>query len=252
MGNDLQPIDNNSKRSEKITKLATTIISTFGPIGSIVSTIVNESISSAHEQRIIDFLNELYSLFKKQNKAIGDIQNSFEKMMSDNCNTLVFEQAVKASLETNSTILHHCYAFFIFNNVKEKKLEDVQHERLFRLIASLSEYEIIMLIGYSKPRFIGRDSEFDDEYEDIVFPRSRTIGSPEEDVIFNAFFDQYIISLEQKGLITRRPDIKQNNLKFSIQYTSPQITTIGELVVEAIYDEEFMLKKDETINEEKN
>ena len=250
MDNDLQPLDNNTPRSEKITKLATSILSAFGPVGSVVSTIVNESISAAHQQRIVDFLNELYFLFKQQNEAIEDIQHSFEKMMSDNCNTLLFEQAVKASLETNSNILHHCYAFYIFNNVKEKKLEDVQHERLFKVISSLSEYEIIMLIGYSKPRFIGEESEFDKEFEDILMPRSRTMESPESDVIFNAFYDQYMISLEQKGLLTRKPEIKENNLKFSLKYNPPAITIMGELVVDAIYDEDFFLKNVDKISGE--
>lgn len=198
MDNDLQPLDNNTPRSEKITKLATSILSAFGPVGSVVSTIVNESISAAHQQRIVDFLSELYFLFKQQNEAI----------------------------------------------------EDVQHERLFKVISSLSEYELIMLIGYSKPRFIGEESEFDKEFEDILMPRSRTMGSPESDVIFNAFYDQYMISLEQKSLLIRKPEIKENNLKFSLKYTPPAITIMGELVVDAIYDEDFFLKNVDKISGE--
>lgn len=238
----LQPLENKTSRSEKYVKLGTAFISSLGHVGNVISTVINESISAAQQSRMIDFVNELLKLYQNQNSEIEEIKKSFEVMLSTASNTLLFELAMKASADTNSNVLHHCYAYYIFNTVKKRKLEDIQHERLFRLIATLSEYELIMLIGYSKPRFIGNESEFDDEYEDIVFPRSRTIGSPEEDIIFNAFFDQYLISLEQKGLITRKIEIKEQNLMFSLKQNPPLITTIGELVVEAIYDEDFMLK----------
>ena len=45
-------------------------------------------------------------------------------------------------------------------------------------------------------------------------------------------------------------EIKENNLKFSFKTNPPQITTIGELVVEAIYDENFMLKNQLNILQE--
>jgi len=255
MDNELQPLENKSSRTEKYVKLGAAFISSLNPIGTVISTVINESISSAQQSRMVDFVNELLKLYQQQNKEIEEIKKEFETMVTTAEKTLFFELAMKASAESNSNILHHCYAYYIFNTVKAKKLEDVQHERLFRLISSLSEYEIIMLIGYRNPRFIGRDSEFDDEYEEIVFPRTRTMGSPESDVIFNAFFDQYVISLEQKGLISRKTEIKEKNLKFTLQYTPWHITTIGELVVDAVYDENFMLNikhKETTLNENNN
>lgn len=250
MKNKLQPLESQSSRTEKYVKLGTAFISSLPPIGTLISTVINESISSAQQSRMIDFVNELLNLYQKQNKEIEEIKHGFETMLSTACNTLLFELAMKASADTNSNLLHHCYAYYIFNTVKEKALEDIQQERLFRIISSLTEYEIIMLIGYSNPRFIGRDSNFDNKYADIVFPKSRTIGSPKSDVIFNAFFDQYLISLEQKGLITRKPEIQENNLKFSLKYNPPHISTIGELVVEAIYDEDFLLKNNNSKNQQ--
>ena len=250
MEKSLQPLDNKSSQIEKYVKLGSAFLSSLSPIGTVIATVINEAISSAQQSRMIDFVNELLKLYQEQNSEIGKIKKSFEDMVTNSANTLLFELAMKASADTNSNILHHCYAYYIFKTIKEKKLEDVQHETLFRLISSLAEYEIIMLIGYSNQSGIGNASEFDNEYEDIVFPRSRTVGSPESDKIFNAFFDQYLISLEQKGLITRKPEIKEKNLKFSLSYKSPNITTMGEIVVDAIYDENFMLQRVKKQDEE--
>ncbi len=239
MKEELQPLDNNTSRIDKLSKIGTAALSSFGPLGAIISKMIDESISSAHQQRIIDFLNELYELYKKQEQEIDNIKKSFEKMLNDNCNTLLFEQSVKAALDTNSNVLHHCYAFYLFNLVNNKQLEDVQHERLLKIISSLSEYELLMLIGYSIPSFVNNISDFHKQYADILFSRVETIKSPEEDIVFNAFREQYIISLEQKGLIERKTEVKGSNLKLSLEKRNPKITRIGKILVNAIYDEDF-------------
>ena len=217
MRDEIKPLDNSSSRTEKYIKLGTALVSSLGPIGTVIGTVINESISAAQQSRMIDFVNELYFLYKKLNKDVQDLKIDFEKMLSDSCNTLLFELAMKASAETNSNKLHHCYAYYIFNTVQNKQLEDVQHERLFRLISSLSEYEAIMLIGYSNPRFIFEENAFDKKYEDILFEKSRVTDAPSSEQIFNAFYDQYNISLEQKGLVSMPLELKQIRDKFTLE-----------------------------------
>ena len=238
---ELTTLNNSSSRIGKYIKLGTALVSSLGPLGSVIGTIVNESITNAQQARMVEFVNELYSLYNDLKKDVEDIKTEFEKMLSDSCNSLLFELAMKASAESNSNILHHCYAFYIFNTVQNKQLEDVQHERLFRLISSLSEYEVLMLIGYSNPRFIGEESDFDKQYEEILFSKSRTTDASDSDQIFNAFYDQYLISLEQKGLISMPLELKQKRGKLILEKRNPSITPMGKLVVQAIYDVTFFL-----------
>lgn len=114
MRDEIKPLDNSSSRTEKYIKLGTALVSSLGPIGTVIGTVINESISAAQQSRMIDFVNELYFLYKKLNKDVQDLKIDFEKMLSDSCNTLLFELAMKASAETNSNKLHHCYAYYIF------------------------------------------------------------------------------------------------------------------------------------------
>lgn len=239
---ELEKLEVRSSKLEKYTKLGTGLVSSLGPIGAVIGTIINESISSAQQSRMVDFVNELFELYKKQNKELEDIKTAFEKMFADSCNTLLFELAMKASANSNSNKIHHCYAYYIFKIINSKQLNDIQQERLFRLITSLSEYEILMLIGYSIPRALGKESDFDNKYHDILFPKSRELKSPMSNQIFNAFYDQYNISLEQKGLIAMPLQLKQTKNELVIEKKKPTITKIGQLVVQAIYDEDFFFK----------
>lgn len=243
MDKELMSLNTSSSKMEKYIKLGSALVSSIGPLGTVIGTIINESITSAQQSRMIDFVNELYFLYRDLKKDITNLKSDFEKMLSDSCNTLLFELAMKASAETNSNILHHSYAFYIFNTVQNQQLEDVQHERLFRIISSLSEYEILMLIGYSEQGSLFNASDFDKQYEDIIFEKSRTFGASDSEKIFNAFYDQYNVSLEQKGLISTPIELNQKNKKVVIEKKRPVITAMGQLVVQTIYDEEFFMKE---------
>ena len=147
MKNEIQPLTLESSKLEKYVKLGTAIMSSTGPIGSIISTIINDSICAAQNSRMVDFVNELYFLFQKQNKGLENIKEKFEKLFSNSAHTLLFELCVKASVETNSNTLHHCYAYFIFNAIANKTLEESRNEKLLRTLFELTEEEIIHLIN---------------------------------------------------------------------------------------------------------
>ena len=121
MEQEIQTLNNKSSRTEKYVKLGSAFLSTLSPIGTVISTVINESISTAQQSRMIDCINELIKLHQEQNNEIEDIKKSFEVMVSTVANTLLFELAMKAAADTNSNMLHHCYAYYIFNTVKEKK-----------------------------------------------------------------------------------------------------------------------------------
>ena len=77
MDNDLQPLDNNTPRSEKITKLATSILSAFGPGGSVVSTIVNESSFNCNNTLSYRAANNILTL-----KEIAEANEQIDKEIS--------------------------------------------------------------------------------------------------------------------------------------------------------------------------
>lgn len=201
--------------------------------GSALGEIIAWSIPNQRIDRACAYLEQLANQISK----ISDIQNSWiEKLKSSRSNLLLFELATKYSIETNSNILHHCYAYFIFNAIENKTLEDSRNEKLLQTLSELKEEEIIHLIKFSQYKVLGFLSEFDDKYEKIIMPKSQTDHITEND-IHNAFRDQYILTLELKGLITII--MKNNGTKLPISDKDVHITDYGRLLVEAIYDEEF-------------
>ena len=242
--NELQPLDCKSSRAEKYVKLGTAFVSSLGPIGTLIGTIIDDSISSAQQSRIIDFANELYALYQKQNSELQNLKEMFERLLSDNANTLLFEVAAKAAINTNSNMLHHCYAYYIFNNLNNKSMDNIQREKLLRVISELNEYEIIHLINFSIPSYLGEQDSFFTHHEEILMRHSVYVGAPDEDIEFNAFYDQYNVTLEQKGLVFGTPEVKNGKIDFDKK--KYKITQFGRLVVEAIYDEDFFRKTGDT------
>lgn len=84
-------------------------------------------------------------------------------------------------------------------------------------------------------------SSFFKQFEHILMPHERYMGAPEEDQEFNAFFDYYKISLEQKGLIIGKPEVKNGTINYDKKKYS--ITPFGQIVAEAINDEDFFEKQ---------
>lgn len=239
MEKELVPLNQSSSKLEKYVKLGTALISSAGPIGATIATVINDSICAAQNSRMVDFVNELYFLFQEQNKEIENIKTKFEMLFSNSASTLLFELCEKASVQTNSNTLHHCYAYFIFNSIENKTLEDSRNEKLLQTLSELKEEEIIYLINFTQHKALGCSSEFDDKYKEIIMPKSRTDHIPENE-IHNAFRDEYILTLEQKGLITII--MKNNGTKLPISNNDVHITDYGKLLVEAIYDENFFGK----------
>ena len=204
--------------------------------GSAFGELIAWSIPNQRIDRVCDYIEHLAIQISK----ISDIQNSWiEKLKSSKSNLLIFELAAKYSIETNSNTLHHCYAYFIFNSIENKTLEDSRNEKLLQTLSELKEEEIIHLISFRQHKALGCSSEFDDKYKEIIMPKSRTDHIPEND-IHNAFRDEYILTLEQKGLITII--MKNNGTKLPISNNDVHITDYGKLLVEAIYDENFFGK----------
>lgn len=227
----IESIKNNS--TDKVVFVLKSLFGLIPNVGSIAAELISWIIPNQRIDRICDFIEQLSIKVEKLEKS----QNLWiEKLKNDKNNLLLFELSARCSMATNSNIKHHCYADFVFNAVENKKLEDSRYEKLLRTLSELTEEEVIHLINFSQPKVLGYSSEFDKKYEEIIMPKSRTDHIPENDV-HNAFRDEYILTLEQKGLITIT--LKHNGTKLPISTRDITITSYGSLLVESIYDEDF-------------
>lgn len=210
------------------------------PIGaSFITDVVFSFIPNQREDRIADFLKELSAQFDKYQEKICELEKWINVAKESKKQIRLLELGFQAAVQTNSNTLHHCYAYFVFNAIENKTLEDSRNEKLLQTLSELKEEEIIHLINFSQHKALGCSSEFDDKYKEIIMPKSRTDHIPENE-IHNAFRDEYILTLEQKGLITII--MKNNGTKLPISNNDVHITDYGKLLVEAIYDENFFGK----------
>ncbi len=178
---------------------------------------------------------------------VDSLKQKLECIKSNKGQYLLLELTFQEAVETDSTILHHCYAYYVFHNLENKTLDDIQREKIIKIISELNEYEIIHLLNFLFPSFMGNTSDFFERYEAVLMRRPNYIGSPEEDVEFNAFFNQYRTTLEQKGLIVGVPQVKNGTMNFDDKKYS--ITPFGEIVANAIYDDDFF-GKNENVDDE--
>lgn len=74
--------------------------------------------------------------------------------------SLLFENAIFYSMQTDSEIKHHGYTFYIFNIIKNSSISDIQKGQVLRSISLLNETEILLLIYLGHDRFCFEKSDF--------------------------------------------------------------------------------------------
>lgn len=219
------------------------VLSKMIPIGaSFITDVVFSFIPNQREDRIIDFLKELSAQFDRYQEKVDKLENWITLIKGNKGQLHLLELGFQSAAETDSTFLHHCYAYYIFNNINNKSMDEIQREKILKVITELNEYEIVHLLDFLYPSYIGNVSDFFKKFKNILMPRERYLGASAEAQEFNAFFDYYRTSLEQKGLIIGKPEVKNGNISFDKKKYS--ITPFGEIVAEAINDEEFFGKID--------
>lgn len=240
---DTSALDSNSS-DKKITlwkNFTNEVLSKMLPVGaSFITDVIFSFVPNQREDRIIDFLKELSNQFNIYQQKVDKIKTWIDSVKENKCQLHLLELGFQSAVETDSKFLHHCYAYYIFNNINNKSLDDIQREKILKVISELNEYEVIHLLNFLYPSYIGNASDFFNKFEAILMPHERYIGAPEEDQEFNAFFDYYKISLEQKGLIIGKPEVK--NGKINLDKKKYSITAFGRIVAEAINDEDFFEK----------
>lgn len=208
-------------------------------VGTAISEFITYFIPDNRRERIVSYIKELAGVVEQQGYKLNELQSYIDKLKTNKMAALLFETTLLKSMETESQIKYHCYAYFVFKTLENKILEDSRNEKLLQTLSELTEEEIIHLINFSQSATLFNSSDFDDKYEEIIMPKSQTDHIPEND-IHNAFRDQYILTLEQKSLITIA--LKYNGTKLPISHNDVNITDYGSLLVDAIYDEDFFGK----------
>lgn len=221
---DTSDLDNN--RTDKNVFLLKSALKTIFPSigGEIFSEILGSVIPNQQIDRIIRCIREIVSVSEKQSENIIEIQTWIKKVQSTPANLLLFEQTIRNDAQTESETKHHCYAYYIFNTIKNRKYKDSQHEKILRTLSELTEEEILCLIKLTSPK-IRIDAPINFEIESDM-----------------AFRDEYIITLEQKGLISII--MKYSGTKFPLydDFSDVSVTNYGHILVNAIYDEDFFNK----------
>ena len=240
---DVSVLDSNSldKKVIILKNIINEVLNKIIPVGSsFITDVVCSLIPKQREDRITDFLKELSAQFDSYQQKVDNLEKWINLIKENSGQLHLLELGFQFAVETDSNFLHHCYAYYIFNNINNKSMDDIQREKIFKVIAELNEYEIVHLLNFLHPSFLYNPSDFFLKFEHILMPKSRNIDVPDEVKEFNAFFDYYKVSLEQKGLLVGKPEIKNGVINFDKKKYS--ITPFGKLVAEAINDEEFFTK----------
>ena len=207
-----------AKSSDKIASLLKGFLGGIPYVGSMANEIVSWLIPNQRMDRVCNFIKQLASQVTK----LEDYQKTWiEKLKNSKNDLLLFELAVRYSLETNSAIKHHCYAYYVFNTIQNKKYKDIQHEKILRTLAELTEEEILQLIRINSPK--------------EAFDFSKDLGNKTS----KAFYEEYMMTLDQKGLISIAMKYSGSKLPLDKNGDDITITDYGCVVLDAIYDEDF-------------
>ncbi|WP_296012457.1 hypothetical protein [uncultured Treponema sp.] len=213
----------------EITKSSITTACSFIPfIGTGIAEVINYFIPDNRWERVLNFIKELSDCVVSQKKQITELQQWLEKIKTDKKSSLLFENAIFYSMQTESEIKHHCYAFYVFNAIENSSISDIQKEHVLRTISLLNETEILLLIYLEHIAF--EESDFHKKYADYI-DRHSACGD-EDDKIFNAMQDSYLNNLVVYGIAAAKNDPKRGLSSF---YLLP----FGHIVYDAVFDEEY-------------
>ena len=215
----------------EITKSTITTACNFIPfIGTGITEVINYFIPDNRRERVVDFIKQLADYVSKHDKQIMELQQWLEKIKTDKKSALLFETAIFYSMQTESQMKHHCYAFYVFNAIENSSISDIQKEHVLRTISLLNETEILLLIYLGQDGALFEDSDFHKKYADYI-DRHSSCGD-EDDKIFNAMQDSYLNNLVAYGISAAKDDPKKGSSSF---YLLPY----GHIVYDAVFDEEY-------------
>lgn len=226
---DINSLDSN--KTDKNVTLLKFAISAILPCGAgnILTEIIGSIIPNQQMDRVVDFVKELNSIVEENSRTIKNIEELLSKINTSKANLLLFEQAIRYSVQTESLIKHHSYAYFILNLIAEKEYDEVEKEYILKTISELNEIEILLVIALENNELTLNESSFYDKYGKFIQRKSECESQEEKD--FNSLQDAYFCDLVIKGLAIGT-GVGQGIHNFGI-------TRFGSIVCSAIYDDRF-------------
>ena len=171
-------IFNETKKDKilEITKSSITATCSFIPfIGTGIAEVINYSILDNRRERVLNFIKELSDCVVSQKKQIMELQQRLEKIKTDKKSSLLFENAIFYSMQTEVEIKYHCYAFYVFNAIENFSIPDIQKEQVLKSISLLNETEILLLVYLGQNRALFEDSDFHKKYTYYIDRHSVTL-----------------------------------------------------------------------------
>ena len=226
---DINSLDSN-RTDKNVNLLKVAILSILpGAAGSLLSEIVVSLIPNQQIDRVVDFIKELNSVVEEHSKRIKNIEELLSMVNSSKKNLLLFEQVIRYSAQTESSIKHHSYAYFIFSLIEEKEYDVVEKEYILKTISELNEIEILLIITLENIGLCLDESSFYDKYGKYI-QRKSDCGT-EEEKDFNSLQDAYFCDLVIKGIA-----IGTGSGNGIHNFAT---TRFGTIVCNSIYDDAF-------------
>lgn len=223
--------NNTDKKIAVWKSISNEVLSTMLPVGSsFLTDVVFSFIPNQREDRIVNFLKELSKQFDRYQDKVDKLETWVNMVKGNKCQLHLLELGFQTAVETDSKILHHCYAYYIFSIIENKQIDDVQKEAIFKTLSRLNEVEILHIISLEQDKYIFEETNFHKKYGEYV--DRHTACGDEEDDIFNAMQDSYLNNLVVYGIATCTGNPKNGQ-------SSYKLSPYGQLIYKNIFDEQF-------------
>ena len=227
---DLLDKTSTDKKIETTQKIVSSVFGAIPYIGPAVTEIINSFIPDNRRERVVAFIKELVLIVEQQGKQISELQEWLNRIKTNKSSLLLFETALINSMQTESQIKLHSYAYYVFNFVDNTQISDIQKEAILNTLAKLNEVEILHIISLEQDKFIFQESDFHKKYGEYV-DRHTACGN-EDDELFNAMQDSYLNNLVVYGIATCTGDPKRGQSSF-------KLLPYGQVIYQSIFDEDF-------------
>jgi hypothetical protein len=147
---------------------------------------------------------------------------------------------VQAARSLNEERIEHI-ASLLKNGLTEEHREFVELKKLLYLLAEINDIEVIVLRSYGEPQAIGEESEFRKKHANLLSSPGAHLGSSQDELDDQFFYDAYRLHLVRLGLL--RPRFKKakrgelppfDEKTGMIQASGHELTPLGRLLLKNI------------------
>lgn len=212
-----------STTSDKLAAAARGIAAACPVIGGLVAEAVNSIIPNQKLDRVIGFLRYLDERVSILDR---DLSGAASRLQDERGLDLLEDgivQAARAVTEERRTRIGNLLA----RSLTQEELKYAESKKLLNLLRELTDAELLFLVYYSEPPYLGFQYHRDltEKHPDVLRPASRILSIPQDEIDRGALRDSYLSTLVRLGLLQQ----KEN------QYS---LASLGRLLLRYIQQEE--------------